>query len=130
MEVSILVALTILLITFSRTINGREVVINNAEYEPKESSDLMDYGNFKLLKNRQTREFIVKGNFTLHQSLGNEKILVVDVFRGTVRLTRVQYPFCEYMQRDTIFWPDLLKNSDFPKNNPCPFPAVRNLLKQ
>lgn len=109
---------------FLSFIQTRDVIINDAQYEPKES-EFMDYGSFKLMKNRQTREFVVKGSFTLHQNVGNEKIVIVDIYRGTVRLTRVQHPFCEYMQRDTVFWPDLLKNSDFPKNNPCPFPAVR-----
>lgn len=110
--------------SFLTFIQTRDVIINYAEYEPIKS-EFMDYGSFKLMKNRQTREFIVKGNFTLYQNVGNEKIVIVDIYRGAVRLTRMQYPFCEYMQRDTVFWPDLLKNSDFPKNNPCPFPSVR-----
>lgn len=117
----------ILLIGFIHETLSREFVINSAEYEPKES-DLIDYGDIKLLKNRQTREFVLKGNFTLHQNVGNEKTLVLEVYRGTLRLMRTQYMFCDYMNRDTVFWTGLVKNSNFPKDNPCPFPAVSSKI--
>jgi hypothetical protein len=105
-------------------VSSRDVIVNSADYNPKES-DLIDYGTLKFLKNRKMKQYIMTGNFTLNSDIGNEKLLVMEVYNERqIRLLRVQFPFCEYMRNDQTFWPKLVKSSDFPDSNPCPFPAV------
>jgi hypothetical protein len=114
-----------LLFVIIKYVGARDVIINSADYNPKESN-FVDYGTLKLMRNRKLKQYIVTGNFTLHKDIGNEKLLVMEVFNERrFRLIRLQFPFCDYMKKDDTFWPNLVKSSDFPDDNPCPFPAVK-----
>lgn len=42
---------------------------------------------------------------------------------------RNQNPVCEYFKKDKLIWPDLVKASNMPKNNPCPFPKGNYTIK-
>jgi ganglioside GM2 activator len=44
-------------------------------------------------------------------------------------LIQKKHPVCEYFKKDTLIWPDLVKASNLPNNNPCPFPKGNYTIK-
>lgn len=102
----------------------RNVTFESFDYSPEES-ELIDYGNLKLKKGKTKSVYTLKGNYSVKKNLGNEKLVSVEILNGAgVLLVRSNYAFCEFMRNEKMFWPELLKSSNMPKDNPCPFPAV------
>jgi hypothetical protein len=60
------------------------------------------------------------------QPLGNEKLIFLELHNKNSMMVKTAKPFCEFIRGETTFWPELIRSSDMPKDNPCPFPAVRS----
>lgn len=113
------------LILFFKVYLAKEFSFDSIEYSPKKS-DLINYGTLRLLKSRTKKNtFSLKGNFTIKRQLGNEKLVTFEVFtKSGILLTRTTYAFCEFTKVEKMIWPDLIKHSNMPQDNPCPFPVV------
>lgn len=113
-----------MLVICHETFAARTVSFDAFEYSPKES-DLLDYGSLTLKQGKKKSSYVLNGNFTVKRTLGNEKIVVFEVWtRNNLLLVKTQYAFCEFTRIEKQIWPDLIKFSNMPQNNPCPFPAV------
>lgn len=114
----------LLLFIFHQVFTAREVKFDSLHYSPVES-DLLDYGTLKLTKAKIRNTFYLNGNFTIKRMIGNEKLVKFEVWaRGGGMLITSTHAFCEFTNIDKSLWPDLMKASTMPKNNPCPFPEV------
>lgn len=107
---------------FGQVLSVREVKFDFIEYSPKES-DLLDYGTLKLIKAKARNTFYLNGNFTVKRKVGNEKLVKFEVLtrRGGLLVTST-YAFCEFTIIEKVMWSDLIKSSNLPRNNPCPYP--------
>ena len=119
---TVLISLLIRELLEARTVNFKSFT-----YWPKES-DLIDFGTLKLTKIRNKNIFVLNGNYAISKNFGNEKLLTFILMRNGGQLARQTYAFCEYMNVDKTIWPELVKASNFPKNNPCPFPEVNEIF--
>ena len=115
---------------FFRVYLAKEFNFDSVDYSPKKS-DLIDYGTLRLLKSKTKKNtFSLKGNFTIKRELGNEKVVAFEVFtKAGILLSRTTYTFCEFTKVEKIIWPDLIKQSNMPQDNPCPFPTVKKFLQ-
>lgn len=104
--------------------SSRSVTFESFEYLPKES-DLLDYGTLALKQSINSKSnFVLNGNFTIKRTMGNEKLMVFEVKSRGLLLIKNTYAFCEYIRIEKNLWPYLVKASNMPQDNPCPFPAV------
>lgn len=103
---------------------ARVIVFDYVDYLPKES-DLIDYGNLKLTKVKNKNIYNLRGNFSILRPIGNEKQVKFELLNenGGI-LVRHTIGFCVYAANDKMIWQELVKASNLPDNNPCPFPAV------
>lgn len=123
-----IIAVFLTFYVFCETFAARNVTFDSFQYSPEES-DLIDYGSLRLKKAKTKNIFTLNGNFTFKRTLGNEKIITIEILSRQAVLVRNVHPFCQFIKTEKLFWPDLLDVSNMPKNNPCPFPAVRLLMK-
>lgn len=122
------VSVFLVFLAFQEVFCGREITFDSLEYSPQES-DLIDYGTLRLKQGKTKSSYNLNGNFSIKRTLGNEKLVTFEVFSKTgLLLIRNTYAFCEFIRIEKMIWPDLVKHSNMPKDNPCPFPAVRNFL--
>jgi hypothetical protein len=119
-----IITIFVTFMVFYEAYSAREISFDSFEYSPE--SDVIDYGNLRLLKSKnKINTFHLKGNFTIKRQLGNEKIVTFEVWtRSGPMLIRNSYAFCEFTRIEKMIWPDLLKSSNMPQDNPCPFPEV------
>ena len=106
----------------------REVFYEDLAYFPKEPNTLIDYGSLKLTRSKDKTLIFLTGNFSILTNLGNEKLVILEIYNGNALMARSIKPFCEFVKGETIFWPSLIKSSNMPRDNPCPFPAVSYFL--
>lgn len=103
---------------------ARVIVFDFVDYNPKES-DLIDYGNLKLTKVKNKNIYNLRGNFSILRPIGNEKLVKFELLNGSGgTIMRHMIGFCVYASNDKMIWQELVKASNLPSNNPCPFPAV------
>jgi hypothetical protein len=104
----------------------KEIIFDSFAYSPK-TSDLINYGSLRFVKSKKKKNtYTLRGNYTIKRELGNEKLVTFELFTRTGGLlTRRTYAFCEFTRTETMIWPDLVKRSNMPQDNPCPFPEVR-----
>lgn len=114
------------LLFITKSCESKEFIFDSFDYSPEES-DLIDYGTLRLVKNKTRKNtYTLKGNYTIKRELGNEKLVTFEVFtKAGALLTRSTYPFCEFTRIEKMIWPDLVKHSNMPQDNPCPFPEVK-----
>lgn len=122
----VVILLAILLLQQARA--ARQIIFDSFEYSPEES-DLIDYGTLTMKKVKNKNAYKLKGNFTFKRTLGNEKLVTFEIAtsRGFM-LARNTYAFCEFTRIDRTIWPALVKSSNMPQDNPCPFPIVSKLF--
>lgn len=116
--------IAILIIIYCKELLARNVTFESFNYSPEES-DLIDYGNLKFKKGKNKSMYTLNGNFSIKRKMGNEKLVTIDIFNGAGNLlAKNTHVFCEFMRVEKIFWPELVKSSSMPQDNPCPFPPV------
>jgi hypothetical protein len=108
----------------------REIYYEDLKYWPKNNSDLIEYETIKLTRSKNKTLIYFKGSFSLLKPLGNEKLVFMELHNRDALMVKNAKPFCEFIRSETIFWPELTKSSDMPKDNPCPFPAVSEIICQ
>ncbi|KAG5673765.1 hypothetical protein PVAND_003785 [Polypedilum vanderplanki] len=108
----------------------RQIYFEELNYWPKEKSKVIDYGSMRLTRSRDKKFFYFKGSFTLLNSLANEKLVILELHKKDAIILRTIKPFCEFIRTETEFWPKLSRNSNMPKNNPCPFPSGRYTVQK
>jgi hypothetical protein len=126
-----IIAIFVTFMVFYSAYPAREVSFDSFEYSPKES-DLIGYGNLRLLRSKAKKNtFNLKGNFTVKRQIGNEKLVTFEIWTRTGALMiRNTYAFCEFTRIEKLIWPELVKVSNMPQDNPCPFPEVHYLFWQ
>lgn len=111
-------------LTFREAFAVRQVTFDSFLYSP-EDSDLIDYGTLKIWKGKNKKTLTLNGNFTIKRILGNEKLVTFEILSGNGLLLRKNtYAFCEFIRIEKMIWPNLVKVSSMPQDNPCPFPVV------
>lgn len=121
---ALVMKLAIFLLAIFIICGARDIIFDSFDYTPKGSNDLIDFGTLKLRKSKAKNTFNLRGNFTLKRSLGNEKIVIFEVYkRAGGMLVTTRYPFCDFTTIDKSFWPELLKVSNM--TNDCPLEEVR-----
>lgn len=115
--------LVLLLLAISIICGARDIIFDSFDYNPKGSNDLIDFGTLKLRKSKAKNTYNLRGNFTVKRPLGNEEIVIFEVYKREGRmLVTTRYPFCEFTRIDKSFWPDLLKVSNMSEE--CPLEEV------
>lgn len=99
----------ILIFLFSQTY-CREVFYENLDYFPKNDQTTFDYGSLKLTRSKNKTLIYFKGNFTVLQNLGNEKLIIMELYNENALMARSVKSFCEFIKTETIFWPNLIKH--------------------
>lgn len=116
--------ITIFVIIYIEELLARNVTFESFNYSPEES-DLIDYGNLKFKKGKTKSVYTLNGNYSIKRKLGNEKLVTIDISNGAgILLTKNTHAFCEFMRVEKMFWPELVKSSSMPQDNPCPYPPV------
>lgn len=121
----LIVILALVISKIAIEVSCREVYYEDLTYFPKESNNLIDYGSLKLTRSKDKTLIFLKGNFSILENLTNEKLMILEIYNENALMARSVKPFCEFVRGETIFWPKLVKSSNMPQDNPCPFPAVR-----
>ncbi|KAL7024372.1 hypothetical protein ACKWTF_013010 [Chironomus riparius] len=114
----------LILLLFIVELSCLEVYYDDLTYFPKDSNDIINYRYMKLTRSRDKTLIYFRGNFTVLTDLGNQKLVVLELHNENAMMVRSVKPFCVFVKEETIFWPSLIKSSNMPKDNPCPFPAV------
>lgn len=102
----------------------REIYYDDFKYSPTES-DFINYGSLKVTRSRNRTVFFLRGNFSIYREIGLDKRVTLELWKEKGLLLRSVNPFCNFIKNDNLFWPELLKNSNMPPVNTCPFPTVR-----
>lgn len=85
----------------------------------------MDYGNLRMKKGKTKSVYTFKGNFSIRNDIGNEKLASVEIRTGSGGLlVKNTYAFCEFMKAEKLIWPEMMKASNMPHDNSCPLPSV------
>jgi len=119
--------LTLILLIFIVELRCLEVYYDDLTYYPTGTNEIINYRTFKLTRSKDKTLIFFRGNLTLLKNLGNEKLIVLELYNEKAMMVRSVKPFCVFVREETIFWPSLIKSSNMPKNNPCPFPAVSRI---
>lgn len=101
----------------------REIYFENFEYSPKKSP-YIDYDSLQVSRTKNKTIFFLRGNFSVFRSIGNDKPVTLELWKDKGLLLKSTQPFCNFIKGDNIFWPELVKNSNIPTVQTCPFPAV------
>ncbi|CAG9807133.1 unnamed protein product [Chironomus riparius] len=120
----------LILLLFIVELSCLEVYYDDLTYFPKDSNDIINYRYMKLTRSRDKTLIYFRGNFTVLTDLGNQKLVVLELHNENAMMVRSVKPFCVFVKEETIFWPSLIKSSNMPKDNPCPFPAGRYRLQK
>lgn len=121
--------LVILLILEIAAVRCREVYFEDLMYFPKESNSVIEYGTLKLTRSKDKTLIFLRGNFSVSQDLGNTKNMMLELYNQNALMVKSVKPFCEFIKGETMFWPSMVKSSNMPQNNPCPFPSVSALAR-
>ncbi|KAH8396320.1 hypothetical protein KR222_008139 [Zaprionus bogoriensis] len=114
------------------------VELNSFEMNSKieDDSNWMDWGDLRMKKVSKNK-FVVTGSFENKRNFGNEQRLSMQVFaydelakeKGPLVLN-VNKPFCQFVNEDEDTYPYLLKVSDLPPQDECPFPKGKYTINK
>ncbi|CAO1414243.1 unnamed protein product [Diamesa serratosioi] len=111
------------------SVTARDVEIDSFNGLPETDPQFMSFGTTRVTKkDRQT--FVISGDFEVLKSFGDEHQIRTEILNSdNKRILNKVMPACEFMKKDRMTWPQLVANSNIPKQYTCPFPKGKYIIK-
>lgn len=108
-----------------------DLTIKSFKPYPNSKPDFINYGDLRLSK-KSRNSFVITGSFSLFMNIGNEFMSKFEALRqdsnGEYRIFMAgSKSFCDFLKKETVIYPGLVKASNFPDAKTCPFPKVNKM---
>lgn len=119
---ALLLLLTVSMANVGQVISFLEFNLLYSEALDKGNTDFVNFDNLRVRKVNRTHHLVV-GEVVFHVPVGNEVRIETKLFKkagNDYKLLPFKTPeqgYCEFVQSDTVVWPQVEKVSDFPEQS-------------
>lgn len=107
-----------------KTVIARDVEIDSFQALPDTDPEFVSFGTIRVTRKDRTT-FVISGDMEYLRNFGNEYQIKTEISNSEGKtLIKNVLPACEFFKKDKMTWPQIVANSNVPKNAPCPFPKV------